>query len=40
LHGFVTLLKPHESEFIVRQIAVSRMARWPQILQDRQGFEF
>jgi hypothetical protein len=40
LHGFVALLKPHESELIVRQIAVARKARWPQIMQDSQVFEF
>jgi hypothetical protein len=40
LHGFVTHLKPRESELIVRQIAVARKARRPQMRQDSQVFEF
>jgi len=40
LHGFVTLLKPHESELIERQIAVARKVHWPRMLQGSQVFEF
>jgi hypothetical protein len=39
-HGFVTHLKPLESELILRQIAVALKARWPQMLQNNQVIEF
>ena len=37
MHGFVTHLKPRESELILRQIAVALKARRPQMLQDDRG---
>jgi hypothetical protein len=40
LHGFVTHLKPRESKLNLRQIAVARKARWPQMLRDSRVFEF
>jgi hypothetical protein len=40
LHGFVTHLKPRESQLIPRQIAVALRAHWPQVRQNSQMFEF
>jgi hypothetical protein len=40
LHGFVTHLKPRESECVLGQLAVALKARRPQMLRDSQVFQF